>query len=273
MMWTVGCALLLIALFVGWRVRFWLAEGRKMQESGHLAPAPSLAARLFWSILTHLIGYLMIGPIKVVGRHNLRRRGRLIFGPNHQFPLDFDLVAIATRRSFRYMTKTSELKGLRGPFGAWTGAIPVNTKVPGGGEAALNASIEALIEGRNNCFLIFPQGKLLDTIERQDFRTGFARLAQATYEETDGECCFVYPMALIYLRDPRHKTLSHYVFGRLRRLFGPQNYGAIVIIGEGIPAQDLPADPERATDILCQRIQELHAQGVNMTKPRGLVTT
>jgi 1-acyl-sn-glycerol-3-phosphate acyltransferase len=274
MTWIISLAAVLLALLlVGLRVRFWLGEGRKMQESGYLAPAPSIFAKVFWAIMTRLMGYFLVGPIKVIGRHNLKVKGRRIFAPNHTFPLDFDLVAVATRgASCRYMTKTSELKGLRGAFGAWTGAIPVNTKVEGGGEAALNASIESLVDGPRNSFLIFPQGALLDEIKREDFRTGFARLAHAVYAETEGEPCFVIPMALLYLRDPQCKPFSDKIFGKLRRLFGKPNYGAVIVIGEAIPVQDLPTDPAAATDVLFERIRALHAQAVDSTKPRRVAT-
>jgi 1-acyl-sn-glycerol-3-phosphate acyltransferase len=269
MTWIISLAAVLLALLlVGLRVRFWLGEGRKMQQSGYLAPAPSIFAKLFWAIVTRLAGYLLVGPIKVIGRHNLRVKGRRIFAPNHSFQMDFGLVAVATRTSCRYMTLTNELKGLRGAFGAWTGAIPVNPKVEGGGEAALNASIESLVEGPRNSFLIFPQGALLDTVKREDFKTGCARLSHAVYAETEGEPCYVIPMGLLYKRDPQDKPFSDKIFGKLRRVFGKPNYGAVIVIGEPIPVQDLPSDPAAATDVIFERIRAAHAQAVDLTKPR-----
>lgn len=263
-------AALIVLLYAGYRVRFWLKEGRKMQESGHLAPAPSIFAKIFWATLTHVIGYLCVGPIKVIGRENLRVKGRKVFAPNHTFALDFDVVAVAIRRSCRYMTKTSELKGLRGAFGAWTGAIPVNTKVPGGGEAALNSSIESLLEGTNNNFLIFPQGALKDNLklERGDFRTGFARLARSAWEDSEGEPCYVIPMAVFYKRDPQMKPWSHLLLAPLRRAFGDTNYGAVVVIGQPIAAQNLPEDPEQATDVYFEYLRALHAQAIEYGSPR-----
>lgn len=266
MTWMIALVAVLIALLiVGLRVRFWLAEGRKMQESGYLPPAPSIFAKLFWAISTRVLGFLLVGPIRVIGRENLTVKGRKVFVPNHTYELDFDLVAVATRTSFRYMTSTAELRGLRGAFGAWTGAIPVNTKVQGGGEAALNASVEAIQESYSNNFLIFPQAGLRDCLKRDEFKTGFARLAYSVYAET-GAPCFVIPMALLYLREPQHKTWSHLFFSRLRRLFGKTTYGAVVVIGEAISAQDLPEDPNAATDIVFERIRTLLAQAHDTTK-------
>lgn len=271
MTWIIALSAVLMALLlVGLRVRFWLGEGRKMQQSGYLAPAPSFVGKLFWAVTTRIMGYLLIGPIKVVGRENLKVKGRKIFAPNHSFPLDFIPVAVSTRKSCRYMTKSSELKGLRGAFGAWTGAIPVNTKVEGGGEAALNASIDALLEESDNCFLIFPQGALLDEIKREDFKTGSVRLAHSVHTDSEGEPCFYIPMALHYLREPHQKPFSHRILGRLRKLFGKPNYGALVIIGEPIPAASLPEDANAATDVVFERIRALKAQAIEMTRQRSV---
>jgi 1-acyl-sn-glycerol-3-phosphate acyltransferase len=256
-------------MLIFWRLQFWLHQGQLMQQSGHLTPPPSIFARLFWRVATPLLVYLCIGPVTVIGRENLRVQGKRILVPNHTHAMDFALVSKALRGHCRYMVTTSEVHGLRGAFAAWTGAIPVNTHFPQGGELALNASIQTLVDGDTETFLIFPQGRLLgqDQLNPADFKHGFARIARSVYEETDGEPAFVIPMALYYKRDASQAPWSHWLLARLRGAFGQTNYGAVVVVGEAIATEQLPADPDAATAVVVGRLQQLLAQATMVGAP------
>ena len=83
-----------------------------------------------------LVAFVFIGPVKVIGRKNGKYNGRLLIASNHQYQFDFSMVSSAVPVGMHYMTVTSELKGLRGVLGAWTGAFGVDPTIPGGAEAA-----------------------------------------------------------------------------------------------------------------------------------------
>jgi hypothetical protein len=255
-----------LAVFA-WRVAFWVREGRRMQESGHLSPPPSILARLVFRMITPVLRFLTVGPVTTIGRKNLRKaKGRRVLIPNHTFQMDFSVVYAGVGSHFRYMTASSELKGFQGFFGAWTGSIPVNTKVEHGGEKALNASIESLVENPKGRFLIFPQGKLLpqDKVQLEDFRTGAARLLQAVSDETDGEPVWAVPMGLYYVRDKSKMPFSHRLLWWARRVFGVTNYGAVVVIGEPMEAKTLPSDIHEATKVLYERVAALAQEAARL---------
>lgn len=271
MNWIVMSLALLALVYVGLRAQFWLREGRSMKQSGYLTPAPSIFARAFFRVSTRILAYLGIGPIEVIGRENLKVRGRKIFAANHQFELDFAAILVAVRCHFRYMTKASELTGLRAPFGAWTGSIPVDTSVPQGGENALNASVASMVEGEARRFLIFPQGRLVtdNVLQIEDMRTGAVRLTRHVYEETDEEPTFLIPMAIHY-HSRRKASVSHFFLAPLRRMFGVTRYGAVVVIGKPIPAADLSQNPAVANALLFERLRELSLRASSLYPERAL---
>ena len=250
--------LLLLRALV-WRALFWFNQGAKMQGSGYLSPPPSIFARAFLRINSAILRRLVVGPVKVYGREHLQGNGRQIYVPNHTFPLDFTLVLKATRATFRFMTVVTELKGIRGILGAWTGAIPVNTKVEGGGEAAVKACIEWLTSKANAKLLAFPQGKLVldNVLNRADFKTGFARIAAGVEQLKPGEELEIVPIGLHYIEDTNRKRWWHALTKPLRRMFGKSKYGAVVVIGEPIKIAALPTDVVAATDLIFARIEGL----------------
>lgn len=265
-------ALWLVVSWAAWRSVFWTYHGFKMKTSGHLTPRPSIFARCFYGFMTRLLGRLAIGPIEVEGAENLPKHGRILLVPNHTYPPDFVVVRQATGLHTRFMTVTSELGGLRGVFGAWTGAIPVNTKVEGGGQAAVQAAVDGLVAGDN--LLIFPQGKLVyDNVpRREDFKNGFARIAQAVKSRVQGkgakvhaklfgfrhvpvEPVYVVPMAIHYKRSEADKQKLGWLLKRTRKMFGQgYQYGAKAVIGKPIEVAQLPADPDKATDLIFEQI-------------------
>lgn len=257
--WLVG--FLLATGYAIWRVRFWILQGRQMQVSGHLPPKPGLLARFTLGWVSYLLTFLGVGPVRVIGAHHARYRGRLLIAPNHTFQLDFAMVRRAVGHSFRYMTDANELHGWRGIAGAWSGAFPVQA---GCGDAAIQASVRALGIDIDSMVLIFPQGKLVrdNILRKEDFRYGTARISHQAHEEHPGEPIAILPIALYYKRSPQDRHWTHFLLKPLRKIFGVTNYGGVVVIGEPIPVDSLPADPAEATEVIRIRIQALLDEAV-----------
>lgn len=255
-------ALSAVALYLVWRMVYWIGQGRKMNRSGFLPPVPTWCAKLTMGFASRLLLFLGVGPVTVIGAANARRhRGRLLITPNHTFELDFAMVRRALGFSFRFMTHTHQLRGIQGILGAWTGAIPVEPEKKGGGDAAVDAAVNLFKSSPVARMLMFPQGKLVrdNVIRPEDFRWGFAKISRRTLEETGDADMAVLPMALLYLRDVRDRHWSHFLLAPLRRFWGVTNYGGIVVIGEPIPVKDLPDDPSEATAMVRQRIERMLA--------------
>lgn len=264
---TTAIAVAAVAIRIRSRFLFWLEHSRHMQESGYLVPPPSLTARLTYRLVTRAIVYLGVGPIKVTGRSHLRKPGRKIFVPNHQFNLDFAVASVATRTACPVMTKSAELKSpLLAFFGAWTGAaIPVNIKEGRGGQKSFASSCHHLERRYDSEFLIFPQGALFDDLKLSDFKPGAARMQKDVSDATFGEPVWLIPMYIEYRRDADSKPVSQLVFGKLRSLFGRVNYGVDVHIGDPIaynPARSI----DGTTAIIHSRIALLRADANSLSR-------
>jgi len=98
----------------------------------------------------------------------------------------------------------------------------------------------------------------------------------------DGQPLYALPIAIHYLRDPRHKTWLHKLVNAVGikgfrryadyelvtnadgtktkkpRVF--QQYGAVVVIGKPISVYDLPADPRAAIEVVRAATDELLAR-------------
>lgn len=253
-------ALVIAAVAAIARFNHWRKEGAKLQQSGYVPPSPPFLGRLAFRFINRLARFVMIGPVKVIGRENARFDGRLIITANHTYQMDFSMVASAVP-NFHYMTAVEELRGLRGVMGAWTGAYGVDRKAPG--DAAIQASVKILIQDESRRVLIFPQGKLVPdgVLRKEDFKTGSVRILRRVSELVDRQPCAILPVGVHYKRDPKQATCFHRTIARLglkgfRRAFGVSNYGGTVAIGKPIPIESLPEDPHAATEILRQRIQE-----------------
>jgi 1-acyl-sn-glycerol-3-phosphate acyltransferase len=255
-------AVALIALVA--RVRFWAKEGAKLQISGYLPPKPSWFANTVYTGLCRLVAFLFIGPVKIIGKKNGKYNGRLMIASNHQYQFDFSMVSRAVPVGMHYMTVTSELKGIRGVLGAWTGAFGVDPTVPGGAEAAIQGSVTIMVRDPNSRMLIFPQGKLVkdNVLRPEEFKTGAVRIAKQAADKIDGQPLAILPLGVVYKRDPKDASFVHRLLRKVglkgfRRAFGYANYGATVVVGEPIPVSSLPSDPHEATELLRVKIQAL----------------
>lgn len=249
--------------------RFWKAEGRKLQQSGYLPPEPTWLARIFFRLSNRLLVWLAIGPVKVIGRENARKfRGRLLVTPNHIQAPDWALVNQGVDYQ-RYTAVASQLKGTRGRFSAWTGCFGVNTDQPGGGDAFRQACVSLLATQPDCSLLYFPQGKLVadNILRKEDFRFGAARVLRTVAEQVKDQPVAFLPVAIRYKGNLGEATCLHQAmlrFGQkwFRNLFGTRNVGAVVVVGQPITVDQLPADadpehPVNATEFIRQRIQEL----------------
>lgn len=127
-----------LALLVAWYA-FWQYHCRKLQTSGHVAPQTSLFAKLFWVGACKLTAFLTIGPVKVVGKDNSPRCGRVVYVANHQVPADFAMLAAGSRRHYRALGDAAQFTGFFGVLAAWVGIVSVTFKTKedrAAGEAA-----------------------------------------------------------------------------------------------------------------------------------------
>jgi 1-acyl-sn-glycerol-3-phosphate acyltransferase len=252
-------ALAALAVYLVWRVVYWVRQGRNMTKSGYLPPEPTWLARLVLGFASRVLTYLGVGPVKIIGAENARYRGRMIIAPNHQFELDFAMVRRAVGYSFRFMTHTHQLRGLQGILGAWTGAIPVEPEKKGGGDAAATAAVNFLSSNPHGKMLMFPQGKLVrdNVVRQEDFRWGVVKISQKIAQQEADDDMAILPIAIEYHRDPASKHWTHSILWKLRGWFGYTNYGGTVVVGEPIKVKDLPADPSEAAAVVRERIVAL----------------
>ena len=156
---------------------------------------------------------------KLVGLHNIPRKGAVILAANHLSHVDPILVIASARRTTHYLAKDGHFKNgaLRTVMRA-TGQI--ETKRDEGGEGALSSAADVLSEGQ--ALGIFPEGTRSKRTEAPFLlpgKTGIARLA-ASYPDA-----VIVPIALIGTRDMM-KPQDH-KFPRLWRRIG-------LSAGEGI---------------------------------------
>lgn len=259
----------LAVLFVGWRVRFWWIQGKKLQVTGHVPPPMTFLARGFHRFAARTLSFLFVGPIRVIGRENVKHPGRVLVLGNHQFELDFAVTATALQRTFRHLGTASEMKGLRGMLAAWTGHYAVQSeagkaKGAGIGEVVVETTSNILAQTSSQWVLYYPQGKLVreNVLRQEDFRTGAARSLNRAAEKVEGQTLSVLPVAIHYDRDPRYASWFHRVVNACGlkgfRKFGKiRNFGATVVIGKPIAYSSLPADTHEATEVVRTTIQSL----------------
>lgn len=275
-----------LAVFVTWRVRFWLNEGKKLQQSGYLPPSPSFFGNWAYRLATRLACFLFVGPVKVIGRKNALYNGKLIVVPNHQFEFDFAVTARAMPYAYRQLAVASEVTGMRAAVAAWVGFCAVQgergkAKGKAGSDAVIDAGANILVHDR--AFLMFPQG-LLDrenACKKEDFRTGWIRILQKASQTTGTEPLAALPIGIVYKKDPKDATWFHRLANRINipgmllRLIGlpgfrvwvskvktdageeklvTRHYGATVVVGKPIPLSHLPEDIHEATEVLRQAI-------------------
>lgn len=266
---AIGAIALALTVFIALRVKFWWEEGKKLQITGHLPPPMTFLARRFHRFAARLLTFLFVGPIRVIGRENVKQSGRVLVLGNHQFEMDFAVTATALRRAFRHLGTASEMQGMRGMLAAWTGHYAVQSeagkaKGAGIGEVVVETTASILAQRPDAWVLYYPQGKLVreNILRAEDFRTGAARSLNRTVEKIHGEQLSVLPVAINYDRDAAHATWFHRLVSKLGlkgfRKYGKiRTYGATVVIGKAIPIAQLPTDTHEMTEAIRLSIQGL----------------
>ncbi|MCC6976731.1 MAG: 1-acyl-sn-glycerol-3-phosphate acyltransferase [Candidatus Melainabacteria bacterium] len=288
LMITIGL-LLVAAGFIAYRVNFWMKEGKKLAKGGYLPPPPTFFGKLAYRLATKLGCFLVVGPVKVIGRENARYNGRLIVVPNHQFEFDFAVTTQALPYHYRQLAVASEVSGIRSAIAAWVGFCAVDgergkAKGKAGAEAVIDAGAKILTHDK--AFLMFPQGVLArdNVLRKEEFRTGWIRILNRAAESVDPGELAALPIGIIYKTDAKDATWGHRLANRINfpgvllKLIGfagfrvwvskvtnpepgqptkivTKNYGATVVVGKPIPLKDLPADIHEATEVLRQAIQ------------------
>lgn len=133
---------------------------------------------LFWILkIIFFIPCLIIYPVRVVGRKNLPKEGRLILSANHQTLNDPIIIGLKLSRRFNYMGKAPLFKN---KFFSWflrkMGAFPVHTS--SSDISAVKTTLQLL--NKNKALCIFPEGARLKTNESNELKSGVALFALKT---------------------------------------------------------------------------------------------
>lgn len=273
--WGVAAiALLALVTVLSRRVRFWAAEGKKLQEEpGYKTPHVTLMARLLSPLISRVIIWFKVGRYIVVNKQNRNFKGRIVAMSNHQIERDAVVVPVALgTRQIRGWMAVNQIVGIRAPLAAWQGVIAVHhDRNP---MAVVRATVKILKAEPKTSLLIFPQGKLFrkNEMQREQFFGGATMIARKAADGSELPFAVV-PMGTYYDRDPNHATLIHRVlnfvgFKNFRLWFGEVTYGATVAIGEPILVTSLPEDHDEAMDIVYQEIVKLSALAEAETKRR-----
>ncbi|MCC6978142.1 MAG: 1-acyl-sn-glycerol-3-phosphate acyltransferase [Candidatus Melainabacteria bacterium] len=269
--WLISCA-------VEARSTFWAAEVLKVRDGGYVPPAPYFLTNLLCRAVCFTLGFLEVGPIKIVGKERLPKNGPRIIAPFHIDAGDASIVsALIGISPMYYLIRTTEVLGYRGWIATMTGAIAVDEETQEGRTRAFKAAVTALSSGGPNAQLvIFPQGQLVpdEVIRRHEFKSGTMAIAKLCARKRK-EPIWIVPLGVHYKTDPKEATLFQKIvqglgFKKFRNLFGHQNYGAVAVVGRpfqvtpktaqvediarGIALDD---DAEKATDMYVQRLSLL----------------
>ena len=133
---------------------------------------------LFWILkIIFFLPLQLIYPVKVVGRKNLPKKGRVILAPNHQTLNDAIMVGLEFPRRFRFMAKAPLFQN---KFSGWflrqIGAYPVHTS--SSDVTAVKTTLRHLKNEKAVC--IFPEGKRVKAGENADLKNGVAMFALKT---------------------------------------------------------------------------------------------
>jgi len=285
---TSAIVIVLLAWF-GWRLRYWYGEGRKLAQSGYMPPPSTKFARLFLKGFCKVFTFLTVGPVKVIDAGNGQFTGRGLVLPNHQLAPDFAVIGSSLPFSFRQIAKYKEIQNpVLSTAAAWIGVVGVQVEngktQDNAGKAIVDAGAKILVSSKGSRMLLFPQGKLVwdNVLRTEEYRTGATRIMAQAASLIDGQPLYALPIAIHYLRDPRHKTWLHKLVNAVGikgfrryadyelvtnadgtktkkpRVF--QQYGAVVVIGKPISVYDLPADPRAAIEVVRTATDELLAR-------------
>lgn len=279
---VIGVFLLSSAVFlmriVQGRIKYWAPHVEKVRAGGYVPPQPYFLTALLMRSLCIVLGFLEVGPIKIVGRSRLPKSGPTIIAPFHVDAGDGSIIsALLGIRSMYYLIRTTEVTGLRGWIGTLTGAIAVDEESQEGRSKAFKAAISALAGGGPNAtMIIFPQGQLVpdEEVRRSDFKSGTMAIAKLAARKRK-EPIWIVPIGMHYKTDPRdatlfQKTIQGLGFKKFRNLFGHQNYGAYAVVGKPFKVSPKSADldeiakgltleddADKATDSYVQRLMIL----------------
>ena len=267
-----GILLLALTLTIV-RVRYWISEGKKLQQPGYMTPKVSWWARATRLIIGRLAVRLRVGRLIIIGKSNLKFKGRFLILPNHQIEKDAVIVtAVFGTMHFRFLMAINQITKFRAPFAAWLGGIAVHhDRNP---SASVRTSINALKAEKHSSLLVFPQGRLIrnNELRREDFFAGALMIGKHAAKKSDLPFA-VLPVGVYYDRDAKHATLLF----RVARMFGIRwfsdwfnetTYGATVAFGKPILLADLPDNLEEATDIVFNEIKRLSELAEEETRRR-----
>jgi 1-acyl-sn-glycerol-3-phosphate acyltransferase len=232
------------------RIKYWAPHVQKVQGGGYVPPQPYFLTALLMRTLCIILGFLEVGPIKILGKNRLPVSGPTIIAPFHVDAGDGSIISsMLGIRSMYYMIRTTEVVGFRGWIATLTGAIAVDEESQEGRSKAFKAAISALANGGPNaCMIIFPQGQLVpdEEVRRSDFKSGTMAIAKLAARKRK-EPIWIVPVGMHYRTDPQEatlfqKTVHRLGFKKFRNLFGHQNYGAYAIIGKPFKVSPKAAD-------------------------------
>ena len=166
--------------------------------------------------------------LKIVGRDHIPASGAAVIAPNHKSFYDAFFVAVATRRSIRFMGKSELFHGRQGRLLLALGGFPVKR---GESDTEAMATARAILE-QGGLLALFPEGtRVRDPAALGEPKRGAARLALET-------SALLVPAAIT-------GTEKLFLFG-----FIPKPHRVQVAFGEPIDVSDRAADPETAAALL-----------------------
>lgn len=273
LLYALAGTVLLALIVASVRILFWINEGKKLLQPGYMTPKVSWWARATRLFIGRIAMHLRVGRLIIIGKENLRYRGRLLMLPNHQIEKDAVIVtAVFGTMHFRFLMAINQITKLRAPFAAWLGGIAVHhDRNPA---ASVRTAMRALGAEQNSSLVVFPQGRLIrnNALLREDFFAGALMIGKHAAKKSELPFA-VLPVGIYYDRDSKHATLLF----RAARLFGitwfsdwfnETTFGATVAFGKPIPIADLPDDLEKATDIVFNEIKTLSELAEKETKRR-----
>lgn len=271
------------------RILYWAPHVVKVQQGGYVPPAPYFLTAMLMRCLCIILGFFEVGPIRILGRHRLPRKGPTIIAPFHIDAGDGSIISsLLGVKPMYYMIRTTEVVGFRGWLGTLTGAIAVDEESQEGRSKAFKAAIAALTSGGPNvCMVIFPQGQLVpdQEVRRTDFKSGTMAIAKLAARKRK-EPIWIVPIGMHYRKDKSQSTMFQSLvqglgFKNFRNLFGTQNYGAYAVVGRPFKVTPRTADLEeltrglsldddadKATDAYVQRLIILQKAARNRSQSR-----
>ncbi|MBX9670868.1 MAG: 1-acyl-sn-glycerol-3-phosphate acyltransferase, partial [Candidatus Obscuribacterales bacterium] len=203
--WTIVASVLLFlgaTCALALRVRYWWKEGRKLvEEPGYITPRAPAFARVARYLVSKAFCGRFVGPMKKIGWHNTKYKGRLIVLVNHQTERDAMVIPLGMRfRVVRALMAVTQLFGIRVPAAAWMGIVAVHhDKNP---MASLRGMIKVLQKDEDSDCIVFPQGELVrdNHLDRKMFFDGSMMIAKKTADRSKRPVA-VLPAAIAYDRN------------------------------------------------------------------------